>query len=102
MGNVILIFSIFLLLNSEVATVKLASLKIPKYAIRAHAVRLECHYDLEGEALYSVKWYKDDREFYRFLPEENPPAHSFNLPGLPVEVRFLNFILTKLSSRAPG
>lgn len=68
------------------ATVKLASLKIPKYAIRGHSVRLECHYDLEGEPLYSVKWYKDDKEFYRFLPGEDPPAHTFDLPGLPVEV----------------
>ena len=68
---------------------KLASLKIPKYTVRGQPVRLECHYDLEGEALYSVKWYKDDKEFYSFLPGEDPPAHTFNLPGLTVDVSLL-------------
>ena len=27
---------------------------------------LECDYSLAGENLYSIKWYKDQQEFYRF------------------------------------
>ncbi|XP_049764101.1 uncharacterized protein LOC126092519 [Schistocerca cancellata] len=48
--------------------------------------RLECHYDLEGESLYSVKWYKDGREFYRFVPRDTPPAQIFQLPGVVVDM----------------
>ena len=68
--------------------VRLASLHIPRYTIRGQPVRLECHYDLENEALYSVKWYKDGKEFYRFLPGDNPPAQTFDLPGFTVDVSF--------------
>ena len=27
-----------------------------------------CLYDLEGAALYSLKWYKNGREFFRIMP----------------------------------
>lgn len=39
-----------------------------------------------SEALYSVKWYKDDEEFYRFLPKSNPPQHSYRVEGIRVDV----------------
>ena len=28
---------------------------------------LECDYSLAGENLYSIKWYKDQQEFYRSI-----------------------------------
>ena len=31
-------------------------------------VTMSCLYDLEEDILYSIKWYRDDKEFYRFLP----------------------------------
>lgn len=33
--------------------------------------------DREVETLYSVKWYKDGEEFYRFVPKSNPPQNSY-------------------------
>jgi hypothetical protein len=41
-----------------VSMLRLVDLRVPTHTIRGQPVRLECHYDLEGEALYSVKWYK--------------------------------------------
>ena len=35
------------------------------------SVFLTCEYDLQGEPLYSIKWYKDQQEFYR-LTNVNP------------------------------
>lgn len=47
-------------------------------AIRAgESLRLSCDYDLEGVPLYSIKWYFDDQEFYRFVPKESPPTRVF-------------------------
>ena len=48
---------------------------------------LSCNYDLEGEDLYSVKWYKDGNEFYRFIPgERDQKVTVFSLPGVQVDV----------------
>jgi hypothetical protein len=41
---------------------------------------------MEGDSLYSVKWYKGRREFYRYSPKENPPMKAFQLPGIHVVV----------------
>lgn len=65
---------------------RLVDMKVPSYTIRGQPVRMECHYDLEGEALYSVKWFKDDKEFFRFYPEDDPPAQVFHVDGLLVDV----------------
>lgn len=57
-----------------------------------HAVRkgekaiLKCLYDLEGDSLYSVKWYKGRREFYSFTPKENPAMKVFQFAGVKVDV----------------
>ena len=47
---------------------------------------LECLYDMEGDALYSVKWYRNGKEFYRHIPSDSPPTAVFSQPGLLVDV----------------
>jgi len=64
----------------------LVQVRIPNYVIKGATAQLECLYDLDGEALYSVKWYKDGNEFYRYVPRDNPPAQTFRLPGVAVDV----------------
>ncbi|XP_017772957.1 PREDICTED: cell adhesion molecule 2-like [Nicrophorus vespilloides] len=64
----------------------LVELRIPSHAVRNQSARLECHFDLDGETLYSVKWYKDGNEFYRFVPRNMPPAQVFPLPGVTVDM----------------
>lgn len=68
------------------AGLRLAEVRIPKYVIKGSAAQLECLYDLDGEALYSVKWYKDGNEFYRYVPRDMPPAQTFLLSGVSVDV----------------
>lgn len=51
-------------------------------------VQLKCNYDLDGDSLYSIKWYKDRREFYRFHPDEKPSATTFPVNGVNVYVTF--------------
>uniref|UniRef100_A0A1B0DRA7 Uncharacterized protein n=1 Tax=Phlebotomus papatasi TaxID=29031 RepID=A0A1B0DRA7_PHLPP len=40
--------------------------------------------DSGRETLYSVKWYKDNEEFYRFVPRASPPQHSYKVDGIKV------------------
>uniref|UniRef100_A0A336LVM0 CSON003659 protein n=1 Tax=Culicoides sonorensis TaxID=179676 RepID=A0A336LVM0_CULSO len=42
----------------------------------------------EGETLYSVKFYKDNEEFYRYMPKAKPPIHSYRVEGIKVDHQF--------------
>ncbi|XP_047119801.1 uncharacterized protein LOC124802834 [Schistocerca piceifrons] len=67
------------------AGLRMAEAHIPAHAVRHESARLQCRFDLEGESLYSVKWYKDGREFYRYVPRDSPPALLFPVPGISVD-----------------
>lgn len=41
---------------------------------------------MEGDTLYTVKYYKGRREFYRYTPKENPAIKVFPHPGIRIEV----------------
>jgi hypothetical protein len=73
-------------LVTDVNCLRLNEVRIPMHTVRDLNARLECHFDLEGEALYSVKWYKDGNEFFRYVPRDQPPAQLFPLPGVTVDV----------------
>ncbi|KAJ8916310.1 hypothetical protein NQ315_005005 [Exocentrus adspersus] len=60
-------------------------LNVPRAVRAGHSVTLSCEYDLEDAPLYSVKWYRDNDEFYRYVPKEAPPTRVFSLPGLHVD-----------------
>ena len=44
---------------------------MPSHVRAGDDARLSCEFDMEGGTLYSVKWYKDDNEFYRYAGTEN-------------------------------
>jgi len=64
----------------------MTEIRIPKHIMRHEDAVLGCKFDLDGESLYSVKWYKDGFEFYRYVPRDMPPGQVFPLPGVDVEV----------------
>ena len=36
-----------------------------------HCTALYCtRFDMEGDSLYSVKWYRNEQEFYRYVPND--------------------------------
>jgi hypothetical protein len=59
---------------------------IPQAVKMMDTVTLQCKYDLQGEPLYTVKWYKGGQEFFRFIPKELPNTQVFPLPGLNVDL----------------
>ena len=68
-------------------------------------ISLTCDYELEDDILYSIKWYRGDKEFYRFRPRggmveriieacfvffslsESPPVTTYFLPGVSIHRR---------------
>ncbi|XP_055683785.1 uncharacterized protein LOC129790334 [Lutzomyia longipalpis] len=81
-----IILLLLLLTPDSNDSLRLTEVRIPNHIVRDSPARLECHYDLDGEALYSVKWYKDGNEFYRYVPRNMPPAHVFALPGISIDI----------------
>lgn len=62
------------------------SLHIPPAVLIGDNITLTCSYDLEGEPLYMVKWYKGQDEFFRITPKELPHMQVFPLAGIHVNV----------------
>ncbi|XP_053974250.1 uncharacterized protein LOC128874035 isoform X2 [Hylaeus volcanicus] len=61
-------------------------IKVPSEAKVGSSVELGCEWRLFGRSgLYSVKWYKDDHEFFRYVPEYNPRIQTFPQPGVNID-----------------
>ncbi|EDW04254.1 GH11700 [Drosophila grimshawi] len=65
----------------------MTEVKIPNHIMRLKSALLGCRYALDGESLYSVKWYKDGHEIYRYVPRDKPPGQAFPLPGVNIDLR---------------
>ncbi|XP_045535424.1 uncharacterized protein LOC106718625 [Papilio machaon] len=65
---------------------RVVGLSVPGLKQRGESVTMTCDYDLEGGRLYSVKWYRDNEEFYRYMPRLRPPQHAHRLDGVKVDV----------------
>ncbi|XP_067006861.1 synaptogenesis protein syg-1 [Anabrus simplex] len=84
----------------------LRELKVPSLVDIRDNVTLSCRFDLGGDRLYSVKWYKDEFEFYRFMPDNLPPCHHLPVPGVTLlneaPCNMENVTLTKLTVNSSG
>ena len=69
-----------------VMCIRLKEVRIPPHVAHGDSAVLICNYELEGDYLYSVKWYHEDEEFYRYVPRDQPPAQVFPNPGINVQV----------------
>lgn len=68
-------------------SLSMRGLRAPKQLILGQSALLGCDYDLEQSRLYSVKWYKDGQEFFRFMPSLEHKMQVFRVEGVSVDVR---------------
>ncbi|XP_013200685.2 cell adhesion molecule DSCAML1 [Amyelois transitella] len=73
---------------SGVWSLRNLSISVPRavYSGEGQSALLQCSYDLEGAPLYSIRWYRAETEFYRYVPREMPPTMVFPLPGASVDL----------------
>ncbi|XP_017134229.1 uncharacterized protein LOC108150519 [Drosophila elegans] len=81
------ILHVILVLIDITSSLTMTEVKIPNHIMRLKSATLGCRYALDGESLYSVKWYKDGNEIYRYLPRNKPPGEVFPLPGVNIDLR---------------
>lgn len=78
---------------SESQALKDLRVKAPEVVKKGANVTLTCDYDLEGVPLYSIRWYRYEVEFYRYLPKESPPTKVFPVKHVEVDVSIPFFFL---------
>jgi len=71
---------------------KMLKLDVPQWADLRNSVTLNCQFDTGGDSLYSVKWYKDEHEFFRYTPGLSPKTLVFNMDGVKVDVSVTDFV----------
>lgn len=67
----------------------MVKLNVPPYKMRGELAILECLYELDArtsESLYAVKWYKENEEFFRYVPKADPKIGSYRVEGIKVDV----------------
>jgi len=64
---ILICFNISYFSVNQCHSIKLLEVTIPPHAIRGQNAKLNCNYDMEGDKLYSIKWYRNGHEFYRFV-----------------------------------
>uniref|UniRef100_T1JDL3 Ig-like domain-containing protein n=1 Tax=Strigamia maritima TaxID=126957 RepID=T1JDL3_STRMM len=79
-----LILFVFLLLGKGVQCLKIISVDVPSHVQIGQTAVMQCIYELGTDDLYSVKWYKEKHEFYRYVPKDQPPGQVFELNGIRV------------------
>lgn len=64
------------------------SVAIPELVKLNDAFWLNCshHHGDSPEEIYAIKWYKDDEEFYRFLPKAEPQKSIYETNGVQLDV----------------
>lgn len=74
------------------AKIRINHVHVPSPAVTGDSAILRCVFDLGSETLYALKWYRNMREFFRYVPAANPPLKVFPQDGIDVDVSKL-FIL---------
>jgi hypothetical protein len=72
-----------------VLCLKEVRIQTPIAVKKGENTKLYCWYDIEGDPLYIVKWYKSGHEFYRYVPQEKPATKSFPVGNLQIKVVFI-------------
>ena len=75
----------------------------PDLANSGDIVKFTCRYDLGKDAIYSIKWYKEDNELYRYIPTDSPETRYFRgTPGVIIMVRGLLLCIINLKIANKG
>ncbi|XP_049806595.1 uncharacterized protein LOC126249028 [Schistocerca nitens] len=86
--------------------VQLIELRVPAQVDVRDNVSMLCNYSTDGAPLYSVKWYKDEYEFFRYMPDGNPSrTQAFPVPGITLLMDVCNdttVTLTNLTFNTTG
>ncbi|XP_021945812.2 uncharacterized protein LOC110844026 [Folsomia candida] len=77
---------ILFIIGSVVGKLRLSRVMVPPFKMKNENATLECPFELGTDRLYAIKWYKDNEEFFRYVPRYRPPIHTHHLAGVSVSM----------------
>jgi len=75
---------LYVSLLSQVRSIEILYKKQERFVEHGQDIVLECNYVLGKDILHSIKWYRNDHEFFRFKPNEEKPR-IYQLEGLYID-----------------
>ncbi|XP_047474062.1 uncharacterized protein LOC125028632 [Penaeus chinensis] len=76
------------------AAMKGLKVKVPRVAYIGDNAELECNFPgAETASLYSIKWWRDNDQFYQYIPKHKEPKMQFNVFGIKVDIRCFGYEL---------
>ncbi|CAH1103032.1 unnamed protein product [Psylliodes chrysocephalus] len=75
---------------------------IPEKVVEGNDVELTCQYDLEGDILFAIKWYRGQSEFFRYTKHEQPQIKTFPLKNINVDISASSVDKVKLVNVTTG
>lgn len=87
LGAVVVVFWSHVVLQGSYG-LRMLEIQVPPSIMRGQPIMLNCTFDLEGDILYSIKWYKNNVEFYRYIPSDQTPGQMYPLKGIYLDSKF--------------
>ncbi|XP_053211497.1 uncharacterized protein LOC128395120 [Panonychus citri] len=104
--NLKLIIIPLLMLIKALESVNITEFKVPEIVNHGSDAELSCKYNLtRGEVLYTIKWYKEENEFYRYEPKEKRQVLYFPVPGINIDRERSNYtriVLREVNNQTSG
>ncbi|XP_053206991.1 uncharacterized protein LOC128391165 [Panonychus citri] len=78
---------IYSILIKGLSCLRIKQFQVPRLLSAGDSGRFICDYELDyGDRLYSLKWYKNETEFYRYIPHSFQKIQLFPMPEIPLEL----------------
>ncbi|XP_075226605.1 uncharacterized protein LOC142327428 [Lycorma delicatula] len=70
---------VFTIIIHVARSLRVTDISVPRYAELGSTIIMKCNFTLGSGKLNSVKWYKDELEFFRYLPDVNLPNTNIQI-----------------------
>ena len=70
----------------DVCTLSAIRISSPDYIFYGDPMWLNCSADLDFNQIYSIKWFKDNQEMYRFITSNQQPTTFYQTSGIMIDV----------------
>ncbi|CAL4077388.1 unnamed protein product, partial [Meganyctiphanes norvegica] len=86
-----------------------SAVEVPQFAFKGGEAKISCRFNLHASTLYSLKWYHNNTEFYRYVPTERhqpinikPQDHNFYVLEANRSSQEVRLVLRDLKEAASG